>query len=104
MVQNFSIPNRHGQFVPPQLWTAAGEFLSIFENAHGEQLIVNVSRATRSGHFSSGDTEWELDPISEEEIMPNFVFEQAELTWYISCWMAILGKSYSEVSTLCRPK
>ena len=103
MASEFKIPNKHGQFVPPQLWTSQGEYLSLYENSHGEQLILNVNRSTRSGHFTSGDVEWELDPVSEEKILPNFNFSRDELTWYISCWMAILGKSYEEVAQLCRP-
>src|SRR3546814_1379092 len=64
------------------------------------QLVLNVNRATRSGHFSSGDVEWELDPVSEEKIMPDFNFSAEELLWYISCWMAILSRPYAEVAEL----
>src|SRR3546814_13380305 len=90
------IPNRHPQFVPPKFWTANGEYLSLYENAHGEQLVLNVNRATRRGHFSSGDVEWELDPVSEEKIMPDFNFSAEELLWYISCWMARLSRPSTE--------
>lgn len=102
MGQEFRIPNRHGQFVPPTLWTAQGEYLSLYENAHGEQLILNVNRNTQSGHFSSGDAEWELQPVSADAILPDFRFDPPELAWYIACWMAILGKPLEEVAAMCR--
>src|SRR3546814_3611135 len=66
----------------PDLETGEGRYVSVFENLHGEQMILVVDRSTKSGQFAAGDMEWQIDAISADQIIPNYRFDQSELAWY----------------------
>src|SRR3546814_13876100 len=78
-LQMIQIPNHHSQYPLPDLETGEGRYVSVFENRHGEQMILVVDRSTKIGQFAAGDMEWQIDAISADQIMPNYRFDQSEL-------------------------
>src|SRR3546814_12827302 len=71
-LQMIQIPNHHSQYPLPDLETGEGRYVSVFENRHGEQMILVVDRSTKIGQFAAGDMEWKIDAISADQIMPNY--------------------------------
>jgi hypothetical protein len=100
--QTILIPNHH-TYPLPSLKTDEGRFVSVFENRHGQQLILIVDKTAKTGQFAAGLSEWRIENISSNNIMPNYFFDESELAWYTACWMSILKMPMGEVASLCRP-
>src|SRR3546814_13666716 len=81
-LQMIQIPNHHSQYPLPDLETGEGRYVSVFENRHGEQMILVVDRSTKIGQFAAGDMEWQIDAISADQIIPNYRFDQSQFAWY----------------------
>lgn len=100
--QIIQIPNHHSRYPLPDIKTDESRYVSVFENRHGEQLLLSVDRSTKIGQFAGGDLEWRVEEVSEDRLMPKYRFDQAEMAWYAACWMAILGKPMEEVIARCQ--
>src|SRR3546814_5402675 len=82
-LQMIQIPNHHSQYPLPDLETGEGRYVSVFENRHGEQMILVVDRSTKIGQFAAGAMEWQIDAISADQIMPNYRFDPSDLAWNV---------------------
>ncbi len=87
----FTARNRHVPAcgTPPQIDSnAPGFYNGYFQNAHGEQLLFQYDRETRTGTVWHGDAGWDNTHNVVDGAAPSLVLDEAEVLWLKACWLA----------------
>ena len=69
------------------------------ENFYGEQWVFIGNRATGKVTIRGGDLGWEhVLEVSAEKPCPDVILNASERMWVITCFMALTGLSFDEVT------
>ena len=82
-----TVINKHiKQCGPPPNLTTGGKYTAYFENEHGEQLVFQFDKVSKTGILWHGDYSWEYPLDVVNGIVSIIILSATELAWLKLVW------------------